>query len=237
VKPKVYVAMSGDMTSRLNTINEIMEVTSKPMIVDGDSGGLVEHFVYTVRSMERLGVSAIIIEDKVGLKKNSLFGTEVKQEQAPVSDFCKKISAGKKACISSDFMIIARIESLILQNGIEDAINRAEQYVKAGADGIMIHSIDKTGAEIFEFAQRFNKMTEGKIPLVVVPTAYNKIFEKDLFNAGVNIIIYANQLLRAGYKSMLETAEEILKAGRGFEADDKCISIKEVINLIEAEEV
>ncbi len=233
-KPDIEVV---DMTSRLNTINEIMEVTSKPMIVDGDTGGLIEHFVYTVRSMERLGVSAIIIEDKEGLKKNSLFGTEVKQKQASIESFCQKIKAGKKACLSSDFMIVARIESLILGNGMDDALVRAESYVNAGADGIMIHSIDKTGNEVFEFSRKFRSKFDERIPLVVVPTAYNKIYEKELFESGVNVVIYANQLLRAGYKAMQETAVAILKAGRGFEVDDKCISVREVIRLIDTEEI
>ena len=232
-KPDIEVV---DITSRMNTINEIMEVTSKPMIVDGDTGGLVEHFVYTVRSMERIGVSAIIIEDKIGLKKNSLFGTEVQQQQAEIHDFCEKIKAGKKACLSADFMIIARIESLILGKGMSDALERAKNYIDAGADGIMIHSIDKTGEEIFAFTKEYQRLCNGKIPLVVVPTAYDTIYEQELFDSGVNIVIYANQLLRAGYKAMQDTAIEILEHGRGFEADDKCISIREVINLIDTEE-
>ena len=190
-----------DVTSRLNTINEIMEVTTKPIIVDGDTGGKIEHFTYTVKSLERVGVSAIIIEDKVGLKKNSLFGTNAKQTQDTIEGFCEKIRAGKAAQMTDDFMIIARIESLILKQGMEDALTRAKAYIEAGADGIMIHSIDKTGAEIFEFCEKFNQFP-NRVPLVVVPTAYNQIYEQQLFDAGVNIVIHANHLIRSGYKAM-----------------------------------
>ena len=230
-KPDIEVV---DNTSRMNTLNEMLEVTTKPIIVDGDTGGITEHFIYTVRSLERIGVSAIIIEDKVGLKKNSLFGTEAMQQQDEIWHFCEKISAGKKAQISSDFMIIARIESLILAQGMEDALNRAKHYIEAGADGIMIHSIDKTGKEIFEFAKQYQEIKKH-VPLVVVPTAYDAVYETTLYDAGINIIIYANQLLRAGYKAMQDTAMEILRCGRGFEANHKCISINEVINLIDVE--
>lgn len=230
-KPDIEVV---DNTSRMNTLNEMLEVTTKPIIVDGDTGGITEHFVYTVRSLERIGVSAIIIEDKTGLKKNSLFGTEAMQQQDDIGHFCEKIAAGKKAQVSDDFMIIARIESLILSRGMEDAVNRARHYIEAGADGIMIHSIDRTGQEIFEFAELYRGF-EKRVPLVIVPTAYDAVYETALFDAGVNVIIYANQLLRAGYKAMQDTAMEILRCGRGYEADHNCISIKEVINLIEVD--
>ncbi len=221
-----------DLTSRVNTINEIMEVTTKPIIVDGDTGGKIEHFIYTVRTLERLGVSAIIIEDKVGLKKNSLFGTEAAQTQDSVEHFCKKITSGKNSQITSDFMIIARIESLILKQGMEDALKRAEAYIAAGADGIMIHSIDKTGEEIKHFCRKYNCL-ENRVPLVVVPTAYNQIYEEELYELGVNVYIYANHLIRAGYKAMSDTASSILDHHRSYECNDKCMSIREIINLID----
>lgn len=148
-----------DMSARLRTVDDIMEVTTKPIILDGDTGGLTEHFVYNVRTLERMGVSAVIIEDKTGLKKNSLFGTEVKQTQAPIEDFCAKISAGKKVQLTDDFMIIARIESLILERGMEDALTRAFAFRDAGADGIMIHSRKKDPAEIYEFCDRSARRT------------------------------------------------------------------------------
>ena len=220
-----------DMTSRINTINEIMEVSSKPIILDGDTGGLIEHFVFNIKTIERLGVSAIIIEDKIGLKKNSLFGTEVEQTQDSIENFCEKISAGKRALKTNEFMIIARIESLILKQGMDDAINRAKAYIKAGADGIMIHSREKEPDEIFEFCEKFSEFAPD-IPLVVVPTSFNKVYEDEFAKRGVNIVIYANHLIRSSYPAMVETANLILENERCKEADDKCLSIKEILTLI-----
>ena len=193
-----------DMTSRFRTIDDVMEVTTKPIIFDGDTGGLTEHFVYTVRSLERMGVSAVIIEDKVGLKKNSLFGTEVEQTQDSIGHFCEKIRAGKKVQLTDDFMIIARIESLILEQGMEDALTRARAYVGAGADGIMIHSRKKDPAEIFAFCDAFRKEFKD-IPLVVVPTSFNQVTEAELNSHGVNVVIYANQLTRSAFPAMDRT--------------------------------
>ncbi len=221
-----------DLTSRLNTINEILEVTTKPIIVDGDTGGKIEHFTYTVRSLERLGVSAIIIEDKIGLKKNSLFGTSAQQTQDTIEHFCEKIKAGKNAQITNDFMIIARIESLILNQGMTDAIERAKAYIAAGADGIMIHSIDNTGEEIKEFCRQYEKL-ENKVWLIAVPTSYNSIYEQELYTWGINCIIYANHLLRSGYKAMEKTAYKILETGRSKDCDENCLSIKEILTLID----
>ena len=221
-----------DMTSRFRTIEDITEVTTKPIIFDGDTGGLTEHFVYTVRSLERMGVSAVIIEDKKGLKKNSLFGTEVEQTQATIEEFSEKIRAGKNAQLTDDFMIIARIESLILEKGMEDALKRAFAFVEAGADGIMIHSRKKDPAEILEFCDKFraeNKTT----PIVVVPSSFNTITEEELAEHGVNIVIYANQLTRAAFPAMQQTAEDILKYHRAKEVDDRLMSIKNIITLID----
>lgn len=220
-----------DMTSRISTINEIMDVTTKPIILDGDTGGLVEHFIFNIKTIERMGVSAIIIEDKMGLKKNSLFGTDVEQTQDSVENFCKKIRAGKKALLTDEFMIIARIESLILKKGIDDAIKRAKAYVEAGADGIMIHSREKNPDEIFEFCDKFREF-ESNIPLVVVPTSFNQVYEMEFVKKGVNIVIYANHLIRSAYPAMKEIAELILEHERCKEADDKCLSIKEILTLI-----
>jgi len=221
-----------DLTSRLNTINEIMEVTTKPIILDGDTGGKTEHFVYNVKTLERLGVSAIIVEDKTGLKKNSLFGTEVKQVLDDPHNFAAKIHAGKQAQVTRDFMIFARLESLIAGAGIDDALNRADIYLEAGADGIMIHSKEKDGSEIFEFIERFRKKYKD-VPVIVVPTTYNHFTEKELNEKGANIIIHANHLLRSAYPAMLDTAEKILEHGRSKEAsDENCISIKEILTLI-----
>lgn len=220
-----------DLTSRVNTIEQIMEVTTKPFIVDVDNGGLTEHFVFMVRTLERLGVSAIIVEDKVGLKKNSLFGTEVKQTQDTIKNFSYKISEGKKSQVTSDFMIIARIESLILKAGMEDALTRAKAYIEAGADGIMIHSKEKEPDEILEFCKEYSKF-ETRVPLVVVPTTYDKITESELIEAGVNVVIYANHLLRSAYPAMKKTAETILRYERLYEVRDMCMPIKEILNLI-----
>lgn len=221
-----------DMTSRYRTIEDITEVTTKPIIFDGDTGGLTEHFVYTVRTLERLGVSAVIIEDKKGLKKNSLFGTEVEQQQASAEEMCAKIRAGKKAQLTDDFMIIARIESLILEKGLEDALKRAKAYVEAGADGIMIHSRKKDPSEILQFCDDFR--VEDKVtPIVVVPTSFNEITETELAEHGVNIVIYANQLTRAAFPAMQQTAEDILRYHRAKEVDDRLMPIKQIITLID----
>ncbi len=221
-----------DMTSRFRTIDDVMEVTTKPIIFDGDTGGLTEHFVYTVRSLERMGVSAIIIEDKTGLKKNSLFGTEVEQTQDSIEHFCEKISAGKKVQLTDDFMIIARIESLILERGMDDALTRAHAYVEAGADGIMIHSRKKEPTEILEFCDKFRKNNK-KTPIVVVPSSFNCITEAELSEHGVNIVIYANQLTRSAFPAMEKTAKDILKFHRAKEVDSRLMPIKDIISLIE----
>lgn len=221
-----------DMTSRFRTIEDITEVTTKPIIFDGDTGGLTEHFVYTVRSLERLGVSAIIIEDKTGLKKNSLFGTEVEQTQDSIENFSAKIAAGKKAQLTDDFMIIARIESLILERGMENALERARAFVAAGADGIMIHSRKKDPAEIIEFCDKFRKENQSS-PIVVVPSSFNSITEAELAEHGVNIVIYANQLTRSAFPAMQQTAVDILKHHRAKEVDDRLMPIKQIITLID----
>lgn len=224
-----------DFSSRLNTINDIMEVTTKPIILDGDTGGLTEHFVYMVRSLERLGVSAVIIEDKTGLKKNSLFGTEVAQEQDRVENFCHKIAEGKRAQKTKDFMLIARIESLILEKGMEDALARARAYAAAGADGVMIHSRRKDPDEVFEFIRRFRTENRHTL-LVVVPTSYNSVYEEEFKERGVNVVIYANHLIRSSYPAMCQTAESILRCHRAKEADEQyCMSIKNILTLIPEE--
>ena len=221
-----------DMTSRFRTIEDITEVTTKPIIFDGDTGGLIEHFVYTIRSLERMGVSAIIIEDKTGLKKNSLFGTEVAQTQDSIEHFSEKIRAGKKVQLTDDFMIIARIESLILEQGMEDALNRAQAFVEAGADGIMIHSRKKDPDEILEFCDKFREKNKAT-PIVVVPSSFNTITEEELSEHGVNIVIYANQLTRSAFPAMEETAKDILRYHRAKEVDEKLMPIKDIISLID----
>lgn len=220
-----------DLTSRLNTINDILEVTTKPIIVDGDTGGQIEHFVYTVKTLERLGVSAIIIEDKTGLKKNSLFGTDVIQTQDTIEHFSDKIRAGREARVTSDFMIISRIESLIAGAGMDDAIKRAQAYIEAGTDGIMIHSKEKDGKEIAEFCRRYNEF-ENRVPLIVVPTSYNFMMEDELVELGISVIIYANHLIRSAYPAMVNTAKSILENGRSKEASSNCMPIKEILTLI-----
>jgi len=219
-----------DFTSRTQRINEILEVTTKPMIVDGDTGGTPEHFSYMVKTLERLGVSAVIIEDKKFPKKNSLLeGVNHEQENAYI--FCDKIKAGKKAQLTEEFMIIARIESLILDKTVQDAIVRAILYINAGADGIMIHSKDKTPDKILEFCKEYKKL-ENKVPLVVVPTTYNTITEKELQEAGVSIVIYANHMLRANYQSMIDVAKTILIHGRGKESETICYPVKDLLEVI-----
>ncbi|MCL2187609.1 MAG: phosphoenolpyruvate mutase [Defluviitaleaceae bacterium] len=219
-----------DHSSRLQTIQEIMDVTTKPIILDGDSGGLIEHFVHNLKSIERSGVSAIIIEDKIGLKQNSLI-VDSGQNQDSIENFAEKIRQGKKATMSRDFSIIARIESLILGNGLEDAVERAKAYINAGADGIMIHSNKKAPDEVFAFCDEYVKFG-GKIPLVAVPTTYNTVTEEELVKRGVRVVIHANHLLRSAFPAMKKTAEAILQHGRSLEADEMCMSIKEILTLI-----
>ncbi len=221
-----------DLTTRLHDLNDSLEVTTKPVIYDGDTGGKTEHFVFTVRTLERLGVSAVIIEDKVGLKQNSLFGTDAVQTQDTIEGFCSKIQAGKEAQVTRDFMIIARIESLIAGKPVEDALERAFAYVAAGADGIMIHSKNKDGMDIKEFCQRFREK-DNHTPIVVVPTTYAQFAEEELANWGINIVIYANHMLRSAYPAMVKCAERILETTRCLEASEEyCMPIKQILNLI-----
>jgi len=220
-----------DLTSRMHTLNDVLEVTTKPIVYDGDTGGKPEHFVFTVKTLERMGVSAVIIEDKVGLKRNSLYGTSVSQTQDTIEGFSHKLSAGKRAQLTNDFMIIARIESLILGHGVEDALERARAYIDAGADGIMIHSSKKDTNEILDFCRKYQTL-DLKVPLVAVPTSYNHVTEDELAAAGVSIVIYANHLLRSAYPAMISTAQSILKHGRSSDVDSDLMPVNEIINLI-----
>ena len=220
-----------DITSRLNSVSDIFEVTTKPMLFDADTGGKIEHFEFTVRSLERAGISAVVIEDKTGLKKNSLFGTDVKQTQDTIENFCEKITRGKKAQISNDFMIIARIESLILEAGMDDALTRADAYIKAGADGIMIHSRHKDPAEIIDFMSKF-RAKDQSTPVVVVPTSFNSVTIEEFIEMGVNVVVTANHMLRSAYPAMLKVATSVLKNGRTLEAEPDCMSIKEILEFI-----
>lgn len=221
-----------DLTTRLHDLNDTLEVTTKPIIFDGDTGGKVEHFGFTVRTLERLGISAVIIEDKVGLKQNSLFGTDAVQTQDTIEGFCTKIKAGKEAQITRDFMIISRCESLIAGKPVEDALERCHAYVDAGADGIMIHSKDKSGDDVKEFCLRFREK-DLHTPIVAVPTTYNQFTEEELAEWGINIVIYANHMLRSAYPAMVKCAETILTCSRSLEAADRyCMPIKQILNLI-----
>jgi phosphoenolpyruvate phosphomutase len=220
-----------DLTARLQDLTNILECTTKPIIFDGDTGGKKEHFVFTVRTLERNGVSAVIIEDKTGLKKNSLFGAEVLQELCPPEEFCEKIAAGKRSQVTKEFMIIARLESLIAGLPVSDALSRAALYHEAGADGVMIHSKEESGADVKEFCAAF-RASYPHIPIVLVPTTYNQCTESELVSWGAKIVIYANHLLRASYPAMLSAASSILEHGRSLEADSLCMPIKEILNLI-----
>ncbi|SKB76727.1 phosphoenolpyruvate mutase [Daejeonella lutea] len=222
-----------DVTSRIVTLNDILEVTTKPIVYDGDTGGKPEHFAFTVKTLERLGVSAVVIEDKTGLKRNSLFGTDANQTQDSIENFCDKIKTGKRVQATPDFMIIARIESLILGKGVKDALIRAKAFLEAGADGIMIHSKSKTAEDVFAFCKLYNDLPNRK-PLVAVPSSYNDITEDTLSAHGINVVIYANQLLRTAYPAMVNTAETILKYQRSSEADQKMMPIQEILELIPA---
>jgi phosphoenolpyruvate phosphomutase len=221
-----------DFTSRLQTVNEIIEVTTKPIIFDGDTGGRIDQFPFMVRSLERLGVSAVIIEDKIGQKKNSLIEDAGHHEQDFIEDFCQKIKAGLSSRVTDDFMIIARIESLILGKGMDDALTRAKAYIEAGASGIMIHSKQKTPDEVLQFAEHFRAFAPD-VPLVAVPSTYNTISWQSLAEAGFNIVIQANHLLRSAYPAMKKTALSILENKNAVQAENDLISIQEFFKLIE----
>ena len=221
-----------DLTTRLHDLNDTLEVTTKPVIFGGDTGGKVEHFVFTVRTLERLGISAVIIEDKVGLKQNSLFGTDAVQTQDTIEGFCHKIQEGKSAQITNDFMIISRCESLIAGKSVDDALERCHAYVAAGADGVMIHSKNKDGMDIKEFCQRFREK-DNHTPIIAVPTTYNQFTEEELVGWGINVVIYANHMLRSAYPAMVKCAERILETSRSLEASTEyCMPIKQILNLI-----
>ena len=220
-----------DITTVGQTLNEIFDVTTKPIIVDLDNGGMTEHFKFTIRTLERMGVSAVIIEDKIGVKRNSLFNDTSNQSQDSPIEFSNKILDGKKTLVTKEFMIIARIESFILGKGVVDAIDRAYLYIDSGADGIMIHSKDDEIDEILSFCKHYKKFTKI-VPLVVVPSTYNKVTEKELIEAGVDIVIYANHLLRSSYPAMINTAKSILENKRSYEATKNCLPIKDVLELI-----
>lgn len=222
-----------DLTARLQTVSQILDVTTKPIVFDMDTGGMLEHFIYNIATIEKAGVSAVIIEDKTGLKRNSLFGTSVEQHQESVDGFCEKIRAGKSVIKSGNFMLIARIESLILKQGLEDAMARAMAYVEAGADGIMIHSKEASPQEVFAFCDQF-RAVDPVTPIVAVPTTYCSVTEEELLAHGINMVIYANQLLRASYPMMEKTARSILEHHRALESEDMCMSIKHILSLIEA---
>ncbi len=222
---------SVDISSRMNTLNEILSVTTKPIIFDADTGGRNEHLPYTIKALDRAGISAAIIEDKIGLKKNSLFDNQSNASQDTIKNFCKKIRIAVNAKISNDFMVIARIESFILGKSLKDALKRAEAYSKAGADAILIHSKEKEPKQIIQFSKKFIKNKYRK-PIIAVPSTYSSTYEKTLQKSGVNVIIYANHLLRASYPSMMNVAKSILKFGRSKEAEKNIISIKEIISLI-----
>ena len=218
--------------SRFNTIEQIIEVTTKPIIVDADTGGLTEHFKFHVKTLERLGVSAVIIEDKTGPKRNSLFGNEVSQQQSDIEEFSDKIRAGKSATVTKDFMIIARIESLILEKGVDDALFRAKSYISSGADGIMIHCKDKDPHELLSFCDRYKDFVK-KVPLVAVPSSYPQITEKELHDIGINIVIYANHLLRSAYPAMVNVAKSILSNGSSEDASKNlCMPVSDILRLI-----
>ena len=220
-----------DMTSRMATVNDIFDVTTKPMIFDADTGGKAEHFCFTVKSLERLGVSAVVIEDKIGLKKNSLLDDSMKHNQDPIENFQLKINSGKSSQVTNDFMIISRIESLIIGAGMNDALARTKEYINAGSDAIMIHSKEKQPDEIFEFCEKFHKLSKT-VPLMVVPTSFNSVTEEEWEKRGVNIVCYANHMLRSAYPAMLEVAKSILENGRSLESSKKCISLKDILSLI-----
>lgn len=220
-----------DVSSRLSTVNEIFEVTTKPMVFDGDTGGRIEHVPFTVRSLERLGVSAMVIEDKEGLKRNSLFGTEAKQVQAEPEDFGRKISVAKQSQITEDFMVIARIESLILKQGLEDALSRARIYAGAGADAVLIHSKSEKPDEVMEFSRIFSQEFPA-VPIIAVPTMFNRATDEELATSGIRALIYANHMLRAAYPNMLAVAERILTHGRTLEAEELLEPIESILTLI-----
>lgn len=221
-----------DLTARLQIVHDVLESTSRPIVFDGDTGGLPEVFSYTVRTLERFGVSAVIIEDKTGAKRNSLFQDQTSQVQSSIEDFSDKIRIGKQSQVTEDFMIIARIESLVLGKGIQDSLERAKAYIQAGADGIMIHSKMSDAKDILEFASLYNQL-DKKVPLISVPTTYSSITVDELQAAGFSMVIYANHMLRSAYPAMVRTVSSILENGRTFEIEDQIMPVGQLLNLVE----
>ncbi len=222
-----------DFSSRMTTLNDVLEVTTKPILFDAGTGGHPEHLPFTVRSLERLGLSGMVIEDKTGLKQNSLLGVDRRQAQDTVESFATKIRAAASGRITADFLVIARIESLILNSGMDDALRRAEAYLDAGADGLMIHSRQRTGGEIFSFCERFARL-ESRKPLVVAPSSYSSVYERELQAAGANVVVYANQMLRAAYPAMMRVAQSILEHGRAFDSEADCMPLDQAVRLIQS---
>ena len=222
---------SVDLTSRMQMLNEIVRVTTKPIIFDADTGGKLEHLQFLIDSLERIGVSAMIMEDKVGNKRNSLYDSSVKQKQASIAVFTNKLKKAKELKSSDDFMIFARIESFILVQSHDHALNRAMKYISAGADGIMIHSNKKSPKEIIKFTKSYNKLS-NRVPLLIVPTSYNQVKESTLIENNINLVVYANHLIRAAYPAMRDAAQSILKNKRSYEIDKNILSIKDILNLI-----
>lgn len=220
-----------DLTARLATLNDVLDVTAKPILFDADTGGHPEHLVLTVRSLERLGISGIVIEDKAGLKHNSHLGADRRQVQDCADRFAAKIRAAAESRVTEDFLIIARIESLILNNGLDDALQRAQAYLAAGADGLMIHSRQRTPGEIFSFCEHYARL-EPRKPLVVTPSSYSSVYERELQAAGANVVVYANQMLRAAYPAMVRVARSILAHGRAFDSEAECLPLEQAVRLI-----
>lgn len=223
-----------NLDSRLETINEILYITSKPLIVDCDTGGDINHFEYMVQKLEDAGVVMVIVEDKTFPKRNSLTNSNHILEDKDI--FAEKIKRGIAVRKSNNFMIIARLEGLIAGHSMEETLGRAEAFLKAGADGIMIHSRKNEPTEILEFASLYKKLPKslikGKI-LVCVPTTYNKITAKELAKSGFNLIIYANHLLRSSYRAMEKICKTILLNDRSFEAESLCVSLKNLFRAVD----
>ena len=206
----------------MQTLTEILESTTKPIIYDEDKIITSSYLNYTIQNLESNGISAIVIRDQIARKNDEVYDEK---------DFCNMIKEGKKAQITQDFMIIARIEEMLYGKNVDDAVKKAISCVMSGADAILIESNDSKGNNIKEFCEKFRKEYPNT-PIAVIPSNFKELTEKEMAEWGVNIIIYENQMLRASYPAMKKCAETILKNQRSLEANNLCMPIKEILTLI-----
>lgn len=216
------------LTEQLDIERNMVEAVTIPVIADCDTGyGNALNVMRTVNDHERAGVAAICIEDNVFPKRCSFYAG-VRRELISIDEHCGKIKAAKAAQTVPDFMVIARTEALIAGWGQEEALKRAEAYAESGADAVLIHSKSSTFDELKSVARAWS----GRVPLVVVPTIFDGVTAAELEQAGFKIVIYANQVIRAGIKAMREALTVIKQDTKPGSVNDRIVPLKEVYQLV-----